>query len=69
MTIRFNEIRKQADDLWVSDNADTDALNEAIEETENKMSESQTIIEWFNSPFISDFDKKKALEEINKLKI
>jgi hypothetical protein len=46
-----------------------DEMSEAIDELDEKISSPDSIVEWFKSPFISDFDKRKALEEINKLTI
>jgi hypothetical protein len=70
MTIQLEKIRTaffkgfEYDSILEYDNA-----LKAVEEDEERISSPEFIIEWFNSPFISDFDKKKALQEINKLKI
>jgi hypothetical protein len=37
-----------------------------VEDGIEKIQSPEFIIEWFESPFISDYDKKKVMEHLNK---
>jgi hypothetical protein len=47
---------------------DLDIIRTAIEDFKGKVYESSFIKEWFESPYVSDYDKKQSMEYINKLK-
>lgn len=66
MIANIKKLKNLAMDLDFTDEAN---LTEAINELEDEITSPNSIIEWFNSPFISEFDKKKALSEIMKLNI
>lgn len=63
--------KKMRDLLWAVEQGDDNAyyeMEQLIDEAEGSIS-SDTIVEWFQSPFVADFDKKKALEQANKIKL
>jgi hypothetical protein len=45
-----------------------ESLSLNIEELKNNLCESNFITQWFESLYVSDYDKKLAKEYINKLK-
>lgn len=63
-----HEIIKKIKSIIVRSNDDS----AAIEEIENLIRENEEIgsdevLEWFNSPFVSEYDKKQVIKEIWKL--
>jgi hypothetical protein len=44
------------------------SLNKAIVDAKSKMTDHSFIKEWFESPYVSDYDKKLAKEYIKTLK-
>jgi hypothetical protein len=45
-----------------------ESLSLNIEEFKNNLYEAKFITQWFESPYVSDYDKKIAKDYINKLK-